>query len=268
MHEDGSAMAVDRMMGDDAQFEGGEQALRQRVRELSFRLKLVNDDLEALTYSVSHDLRAPLRSVQGFSEALLEEYNDVLDSTGQDYLRRVVVAARRLTEMIDGLLHLSRLGRSEMVRERVDLARMARAVAASLQSSCEERDVTFDIQQEIWADGDLDLLRVVVEHLLANAWKFTSHRQQARIEFGMRVEGGVPVYLVRDNGAGFDMDYADKLFAPFQRMHPAAEFEGRGIGLALVRCAVHRHGGRVWAEAAVDRGATFSFTLQPAGGTW
>ncbi|MBN1661855.1 MAG: hypothetical protein JXA93_25900 [Anaerolineae bacterium] len=254
------------MAGDFGTYQEEREALRQRVLELSSQLELLTEDLEALNYSVSHDLRAPLRAMEGFSQVLLEEYNALLDSTGQDYLRRVVSGARRMGDMIDGLLHLSRLGRCAMHHERVDLTGLARAVAARLQAIDEDRRVTFEIQEGVWADGDLDLLRVVVENLLANACKFTSQRAQARIEFGTQAEDGVTVYRVRDNGVGFDMTYADRLFAPFQRLHLAPEFEGKGMGLALVRRAVRRHGGRVWAEAAVERGASFYFTLQAVGG--
>lgn len=264
-------MTDDEMMDKLGEAQDGEEILRRRVHQLSFQLDLLNEELEALNYSVSHDLRAPLRGIEGFSQVLLEEYGTVLDSAGQDYLRRVVAGAKRMSDMIDGLLQLSRLGRSEMRRERVDLTHMALAIEARLRArdkqGAAQRTVTFDIQEDMWADGDLDLLRVVVENLLSNAWKFTSRRPQARIEFGTRWEGEAPVYLVRDDGVGFDMEYADKLFAPFRRMHTTAEFDGMGMGLALVQRAVHRHGGRVWAEAAIDRGATFSFTLQPLGGT-
>jgi light-regulated signal transduction histidine kinase (bacteriophytochrome) len=260
-------MADDQEMGEDGTGREEEEALHLRVAELSYQLELVKEDLEALNYSVSHDLRAPLRSIEGFSQVLLEEYDSVLDSTGQDYLRRVALGARRMNDMIDGLLTLSRLGRSEMHRERVNLAGMARAVVARLRSMHQDREVTIDIPEEVWAEGDRDLLRVVVENLLDNAWKFTSGRPQARIELGARAQNGVTVYFVRDDGAGFDMTYTERLFAPFHRMHRPTEFEGKGMGLALVRRAVHRHGGRVWAEAAVDRGASFYFTLQAGGGT-
>lgn len=254
-------MADDQVKEDPGRGQEEVVALRQRVLLLSHQLEEVNKDLEALNYSISHDLRAPLRSIEGFSQVLLEDYEAVLDSTGQDYLRRVVSGARRMTDMIDGLLQLSRLGRSEMHSEQVDLTRMAQAVVARLRAMDPQRQVECDIQEEVWGNGDRDLLRVVVDNLFSNAWKFTSRRRQARIEFGMALDGGRPVYFVRDDGVGFDMAYAGKIFAPFQRLHQPSEFPGQGIGLALVQRAIHRHGGRLWAEAAVEQGATFRFTL-------
>jgi len=239
--------------------------LEQRVAERTAQLAAVNDELEAFAYSVSHDLRAPLRSVDGFAQALLEEYVGKLDAAGQDYLRRVRAASQHMGQLIDDLLNLSRLTRSELRMARVDLSRLARGVASELQTREPERRVDFQIADGVFVQGDRRLLRVALENLLGNAWKFTSGRPQARIEFGAKRDGEEPVYFVRDNGAGFDMAYADKLFGAFQRLHGVHEFEGTGIGLATVQRIIHRHGGRVWAEGTVGQGATLYFTLNVGG---
>jgi PAS domain S-box-containing protein len=231
--------------------------LTQRVDELGS----VNRELEAFSYSVSHDLRAPLRSIDGFSKALLEDYAAKLDANGQHYLGRVRAAAQRMGELIDDLLQLSKVGRAELRRGRVDLSVLARTVATELQRVNPDGRVQVLIPDGVVADADYRLLQVVFENLLGNAWKFTTAVAEALIEFGVSQQGGVPTYFVRDNGAGFDMAYAGKLFTPFQRMHSEARFPGTGIGLATVRRIVDRHGGRVWAESAVERGATFLWTL-------
>ncbi len=224
-------------------------------------LERKNKELEAFSYSVSHDLRAPLRSIDGFSQALLEDHSDRLDAKGQDYLRRVRAAAQRMGELIDDLLELSRIGRAEMHRGRVDLSAMARTVAAELQKQDPERQPRFVIPPELVADGDAHLLRVVFDNLLGNAWKFTGKVADARIELGSLQEDHEIAYFVKDNGAGFDMAYMDKLFAPFQRLHSAADFPGTGIGLATVHRIIDRHGGRVWATGRVGEGATVFWTL-------
>lgn len=231
------------------------------IRRSASELEAANKELEAFSYSVSHDLRAPLRGLDGFAQALLEDYTQVLDETGQDYLQRVRAASQRMAALIDDLLDLSRVTRAELRREPVDLSALARGIAADLHKSAPKRKVEFVIPEDVSAHGDRRLLRVVLENLLGNAWKFTAKRSGAAIEFGVTDHDGERVYFVRDNGAGFDMTYADKLFAPFQRLHAPADFEGTGIGLATVQRIVHRHGGRVWAEAGVNRGATISFTL-------
>ncbi len=224
-----------------------------------------NKELEAFSYSVSHDLRAPLRSIDGFSQALLEDYGPQLDATGQDYLRRVRAAAQRMGELIDDLLHLSRVSRAEMRHDRVDLSELARIVAAELRKRHPDRDVVVSVQDGLVANGDARLMRVVLENLLGNAWKFTAKSPRASIEFGARVGKGEgerqTVYFVRDNGAGFDMAYAGKLFAPFQRLHAESDFPGTGIGLATVQRVVDRHGGRIWAESGVGQGTTLLWTL-------
>ena len=231
--------------------------LARRVAELD----AVNTELEAFSYSVSHDLRAPLRSIDGFSQALVEEYGDRLDDTAADYLRRIRGATRRMGELIDDLLDLSRVTRRELHREEVDLSALASAVLAGLARAEPERQVEIDIAAGLMGHGDPHLLRLALDNLLGNAWKFTSRQPSARIEFGARQEGDRPVYYVSDNGVGFDMAYADKLFGAFQRLHAGHEFPGTGIGLATVQRIVLRHGGRVWAQSEMGQGATFFFTL-------
>lgn len=225
-------------------------------------LEQANKELEAFSYSVSHDLRAPLRSIDGFSQALLEDYGDSLDETGKDYLRRVRAASQHMAQLINDLLKLSRLTRTEMRYEKVDLSAMVQMIAAELKEREPERIVEFSIAEGVNAYGDAHLLRVALENLLSNAWKFTGKHPHAKIEFGVSQQMGQPVYFVRDDGAGFDMAYANKLFVPFQRLHGSTEFEGTGIGLTIVRRIIHRHGGSTWAEGEVEKGATFYFTLK------
>ncbi|MDA8433844.1 MAG: ATP-binding protein [Nitrospiraceae bacterium] len=233
-----------------------EEELRRRTREL----EAINEELDAFGYSVAHDLRAPLRAITGFTEALVEDHAASLDATAGDYLERISNAGRRMSQMIDDLLKLSRLC-GEMVREKVDLSRLAEDVAGQLAALEPGRKVEFSVADgmEDWADAPL--MRAVFENLLGNSWKFTSRRSPARIEFSKRTDGATTVYFIRDNGVGFDMAYAGKLFDPFQRLHSQEEFPGSGIGLATVRRIIRRHGGAIWAEAAPDRGATFFFTL-------
>jgi signal transduction histidine kinase len=226
-------------------------------------LERANRHLETFTYSVSHDLRAPLRALRGFSTALLEEYGDNLDDAGRGYAERIDAAAERMTLLIDDLLHLSRLWRTEIqgVRE-VDLSAEVTAIAGELQRSAPGRRAHFAIQPGVRVPADPVLIRTVLQNLLENAWKFTGKLDEARIEFGTRpADGAGTCCYVRDNGAGFDPEYVGKLFQPFQRLHPTREFAGTGVGLASVRQIVERHGGRAWAEGAVDQGATFWFTL-------
>jgi light-regulated signal transduction histidine kinase (bacteriophytochrome) len=238
-----------------------ETDLERMVAERTLELQNVNQELEAFSYSVAHDLRAPLRSIDGFGQALLEDYGDRLDADGKKYLANVRESAQRMALLIDDLLKLSRVVRSEFRRDPVDLARLATSVLSQLEKTAPERMVEQVIGDALIASGDAALLRVLLENLLGNAWKFTAKRPAARIELGARDEEGRRVFFVRDNGAGFDMKYADKLFAAFQRLHTSAEFEGTGIGLAIVQRIVRRHGGRVWAEGELGRGATFFFTL-------
>jgi len=232
--------------------------LERRVYERTAELEAANRELEAFSYSVSHDLRAPLRSMDGFCQVLLEDYGEALDDEARGYLRRVRAASQRMAQLIDDLLKLSRITRTEMRREPVDLSRLARTIADDLRSGQPDRKAQFHIAQGLLANGDPRLLRVVLDNLLSNAWKFTSKHATACIEFGA-CDGRT--FFVRDDGAGFDMAYTDKLFGPFQRLHGMTEFEGTGIGLATVQRIINRHGGRAWAEGEVEHGACFYFSL-------
>jgi light-regulated signal transduction histidine kinase (bacteriophytochrome) len=238
---------------------------RKRAEEALARAKIAAEtasrELEAFSYSVAHDLRAPLRSIDGFSLALLEDCADKLDEEGQKYLKAVRGSAQYMAQLIDSLLMLSGMTRSALHHDPVDLSGLARATAARLQSAQPERDVELVIANAQSDTGDARLLGILFDNLLSNAWKFTGRRKKARIEFGSIQDNGQAVYFVRDNGAGFDMAYSAKLFGVFQRLHRVSEFEGSGIGLATVQRIVRRHGGRIWAEGEVDRGATFYFTL-------
>jgi light-regulated signal transduction histidine kinase (bacteriophytochrome) len=236
--------------------------LNRRLALDNVALESVNRELESFSYSVSHDLRAPLRSIDGFSKALLEDYGDTLDATGQDYLRRVRNAAQRMGDLIDDLIKLARVTRSELAHDVVDLSLLARRVAADLKQREPDRNGEFIIAPDLAVEGDMRLLQIMLENLLGNAWKFTGKKPSTLIEFGSQSQGGETVYFVRDNGAGFDMAHATKLFGVFQRLHALTEFEGTGIGLATVQRIVYKHGGRVWAEAELNRGATFYFTLR------
>ena len=241
------------------ELEGANRVLEQTNREL----QAANSELEAFSYSVSHDLRAPLRSIEGFSQILLEDHADALDEEGRGYLGRVRASSRRMALLIDDLLDLSRVTRSTLRRQTVNLSALAREIAGELEKSQPERGAEFVIADGLEAHGDARLLRLALENLLINAWKFTQNEPHARIEFGATRQGGETAYYVRDNGVGFDMKYSDKLFGAFQRLHGADEFEGTGIGLATVARIVRRHGGDVRAEGAVGEGATFFFTLRP-----
>jgi PAS domain S-box-containing protein len=233
----------------------------EKVRKLNLELQTANRELESFAYSVSHDLRAPLRSIDGFSQALLEDYGDQFDATAQSYLHRVRAAAQRMAELIDNLLSLSQITRKEMQRETLDLSALSQIIIADLQKTDPERTVEFRVEANLTAEGDIHLMRIALENLLGNAWKYTQKQTMSHIEVGKMGENGQTVYFVRDDGAGFDMAYAGKLFGAFQRLHTTSEFEGTGIGLATVQRIIHRHGGRVWAEGAVGQGATFYFTL-------
>jgi signal transduction histidine kinase len=238
---------------------------RKRAEEVlknySAQLEAANKELEAFSYSVSHDLRAPLRSINGFSQALLEEYRDRMDEQGRDYLKRVKAASKRMADLIDDILELSRVTRSEMRKEPVDLSALANGTASSLKETDPERKAEFVISPNLTVRGDVRLLRVVIENLLGNAWKFTAKRDPARIEVGISEADGKRHYYVRDNGAGFDMAFSGKLFGVFQRLHSEREFQGTGIGLATVQRIIQRHGGRIWAEGEVGKGAVFYFTI-------
>jgi PAS domain S-box-containing protein len=233
-------------------------------KRIETELKFSNRELEAFSYSVAHDLRAPLRGIHGFSRTVLEDYGDKLDGEAKDFLNRICAAGERMGALIDALLALSRVSRAELQREAVDLSRVAEAIMSQLKEGHAGRVVDFVGQGGLVAHGDASLLRALLENLLGNAWKFTGARPTARITFGALPKEAATIYYVGDDGAGFDMAYADKLFAPFQRLHVAEEFAGTGIGLATVQRIVRRHGGEIWAEASVGKGATFYFTLGEA----
>ena len=260
----GLSRAFDRMTESLKATMVSRDELEQRVRDRTAQLEAANKELEAFSYSVSHDLRAPLRSIDGFSQALLEDYFDKIDEQGKDYLHRVRAASQRMAQLIDDVLNLSRVTRSEMRFEKIDLGTLVSKIRKELQERQPDRKVEFAISSGLVGRGDARLLRIVLENLLGNAWKFTGKHPLAKIEFGVTHVGhghDKPVFYVRDDGAGFDMAYVDKLFVPFQRLHASAEFPGTGIGLATVQRIIHRHGGRVWAEGEVEKGATFYFTL-------
>ncbi|HWM85534.1 MAG TPA: PAS domain S-box protein [Kofleriaceae bacterium] len=241
---------------DISQRKEAETILRRAKEEAEIAM----GELEAFSYSVAHDLRAPLRSINGFSSAVLEDWGPRLDDEARDNLHRIIGGADRMAELIDALLTLARVSRTELRRESVNLTRLARLVMTSLQASQPERELEFVVEDGLHTLGDPQLLRVLLENLLGNSWKFSSRRTGARIEFGCTRQDGA-VYYVKDNGAGFDMRYADKLFAPFQRLHTTSDYAGTGIGLATVHRIVRRHGGRIWAEGIVEQGSTFRFTL-------
>jgi signal transduction histidine kinase len=235
--------------------------LEQKVHERTQQLEVTIQELEAFSYSVSHDLRAPLRSIDGFSQILLEEHSAQLDAQGQDYLRRVRLASQRMEQLINDMIKLSRVTRTEINIEKVNLTRIARSVINELQESKPQRHVDIRIADDLEDNADSRLMHIMLENLLGNAWKFTQKQSTAVIEFGCTKEGKKKIYFVRDNGAGFDMTYMDKMFTPFQRLHTAEDYPGTGIGLATVRRIIHRHEGNIWAEGQVGKGATFYFTL-------
>ncbi len=258
-----------------ATLDGRERELAERTRELAGRLRELDNagrELDSLAHSVSHDLRAPLRVVDGFATIVLEDYGDrgkPLDDLGRDHLRRIVAASQRMNSMIDTLLNLSRMTSRELASERVDLSQIARELADDLREDMRIREparsIEFVIGAGLKADGDPTLLRLVLQNLLGNAAKFSAKTREARVEFGRNESGASTEFFVRDNGAGFDMRFAEKMFGMFQRLHSANEFPGTGVGLATVQKIIQRHGGRVWAEAvpapAEGHGATFYFTL-------
>jgi PAS domain S-box-containing protein len=240
------------------------QRLETRVKERTAELLTAMRELESFSYSVSHDLAAPLRGIDGFSRMIEEDYADKLDERGRDYLQRIRLATQRMHCLIDDLLGLARITRNEMHRQIVDVSALAQDIAAELTRSEPARQVEFRIDEGLRVYADASLFRIAIDNLLRNAWKFTGRHTAARIEVGCLKRGRELVYFVRDDGAGFDMRYANKLFGPFQRLHSVGDFTGSGIGLAIVHRIVQRHGGRIWAEAEVERGACFYFTLEPA----
>ncbi|HSI14797.1 MAG TPA: ATP-binding protein, partial [Chthoniobacter sp.] len=251
---DSTSIAIENVM----LYNSFEEAVRQRTSELA----AANRDLESFSYSVSHDLRAPLRAIEGFSQLLFTEFAHRLDGTALNYLHRILGSTKRMGELIEDLLNLSSLGRVSLHRSRIDLSAMAREIFDELYATSPRTQVKLMIEGRIIADADAGLLRIALQNLFSNAWKYTSKRVQARIEFGCTLgEGNESIYYVRDNGAGFDPQYADRLFGVFQRLHTASEFPGTGVGLATVQRIIHRHGGQIWAESTPDQGAIFYFTL-------
>jgi len=236
-------------------------SLTHRTRQL----EAANAELDAFCYSVSHDLRAPLRSMDGFSQALLEDYGETLDDQARDYLGRVRAGSQKMGQLIDDLLKLSRVTRGKLESQKIDLSALAQGIVANIRATAPERQASFNVASGLTAEGDARMLGIALQNLFENAWKFTAKHDHATIEFGVTSSDGQPAYFVRDDGAGFDMAYADKLFKPFQRLHSGAEFEGTGIGLATVERIVHRHGGTVWAESGVEQGTTVYFTLSTPG---
>jgi signal transduction histidine kinase len=238
------------------------QLLERRLHERTDMLETANRELETFAYSVAHDLRAPLRAIDGLSLATLQDYGEKLDTDGKASLDRIRENSHRMNQLINGLLELSRMSRAQMHPSQIDLTEIAKHVMADLRQRDPHREADIMIADGLSAQGDASLLGAAIENLLSNAWKFSSRRPRAQIEFGKKLERTQPVFFIRDNGIGFDMNYADKLFGPFQRLHTQNDFTGHGIGLATVQRVIHRHGGRIWAESKVDQGATFYFTLK------
>ncbi len=237
--------------------------LEERVRKRTHQLEQVNSELESFTYSVSHDLRTPLRGIAGFGQALLEDCSASLDKQAGQYVGRMIAASKRMGQLIDELLMLSRVSRRAIIPKRVNLSRLVGAAINKLRDEAPARKAQITIEPDIYCQADRALMETVVDNLMSNAWKFTGKRDIAELEFGCRAIDGEQVFFVRDNGAGFEKEYSNKLFQPFQRLHSQSEYEGHGVGLASVQRIIHRHGGRVWAEGKVDQGATFFFTLNP-----
>jgi light-regulated signal transduction histidine kinase (bacteriophytochrome) len=256
-HDSKTPLATIAQGQDITERKAAEDELKQRTIDL----EASNKELEAFSYSVSHDLRAPLRSITGFSNVLLEDYVDELDNEGKSYLKKISDSGELMGHLMDDLLKLSRVTRGDLTMEKFDVSTMAQKIINDLAKDEPKRNVKVTIAPNMSAIGDKNLLGLVLQNLLGNAWKYTSKTAEPRIEIGIVEQTGKQAYFVRDNGVGFDMTYANKLFQPFQRLHKATEFAGTGIGLATVQRIIRRHGGEVWAEAKVGEGATFYFTL-------
>ena len=239
--------------------------LEQRVADRTAELEASNRELQAFCYSVAHDLSAPLRGINGYSNILLEEYSDKLDESGKSYLMRMGAAAERMGQLINDLLELSRVTRRELHREAIDLSLLVHRIVKELRQHEPDRQAEIIIAENLQDEGDPILIRLALENLIGNAWKYTAKVSSPRIEFGARVSSGHTVYFVRDNGIGFDMAYVHKLFLPFQRLHGIDEYDGTGIGLAAVQRIISRHGGKIWAEGELGNGATFYFTVRCVG---
>jgi PAS domain S-box-containing protein len=260
----GSVSSILAIASDITERKKAEEALRSAHAELqrrAYEYEAINRELEAFSYTVSHDLKAPLRSIEGFTRAILEDYADKLDSTGRDYLMRVRSGAQRMNQLIEAMLKMARLTRGEIHENSVDLSSLAQVIAHELTAQEPQRRVEFVIAERIRVNGDAEMLRVMLQNLMDNAWKFTSRHTAATIEFGVTDMEGRTVCFVRDDGAGFDMEFAGKLFMPFKRLHAESDFPGLGIGLAIAHRIVMRHNGRMWARSAPEKGATFYFTL-------
>ena len=240
-----------------AERERAEETLQQRTEQVL----AANRELEAFSYSISHDLKAPLRTMAGFSEILLEDYGDKLDATGKDHLNRIKKAGQTMSRLIDDMLKLSSITRTEMIKDKVNLSELAQSIYVELKTTQPERQAEFIVAPEVFVNGDRQLLQILMQNLLDNAWKFTNKCSHSRLEFGGNQQEGKSVYFIKDNGAGFDMKYADGLFQPFRRLHNTEEYAGTGIGLAIVQRVIQRHGGRIWADSQTGKGTTFYFTL-------
>jgi light-regulated signal transduction histidine kinase (bacteriophytochrome) len=236
------------------------KSLETALKQTNTDLETINKELEAFSYTIANDLRAPLRTIEGFARAIIEDYQDRLDSTATDYFSRIRAATHRMDQYIEAMWALSSVSRRELAENTVDLHELAEAIAGGLQRKQPERKVDFVIADGVKVKGDRVMLRIALENLLDNAWKFTGNRPAARIEFGVIETDGKKNFFVRDNGAGFNMAFADQLFQPFHRLHTMSEFPGIGIGLAIANNIIKRHGGRMWAEGEVDKGATFFFS--------
>lgn len=262
------AVTYTAILRDISEAQQAQEAIQTLNADLNLRaaqLESANRELEAFSYSVSHDLRAPLRSIDGFSQVLMEDFVDLLPEEARDHLQRIRAATQRMAQLIDDMLSLSRVTRGTVNRQAVDLTALVSAISQELQAGQPDRQVTFAITPGVVGDADPHLIRIALTNLLGNAWKYTSKHTAARIEFGVRTDAqGRTLYFVKDDGAGFDMTYANKLFGVFQRLHGMNEYPGTGVGLATVQRIIHKHGGEVWAEGAIEQGATFSFTLAPS----